>query len=135
MRLEARGAPAAVKSGMMKRVGELSLELSKLKADLKKAEVAYTTASQRNDLFAGVGGDAEVTAYDQRQRLLGQGERLQAVTGRITDSHRVALETEDLGRSILTTMQGQREQIIHARDTVRLLTLCGCGGFGLTVSV
>jgi hypothetical protein len=25
-----------------------------------------------------------------------------------------------LGRTILTTMHGQREQIIHARDTVRL---------------
>jgi hypothetical protein len=40
--------------------------------------------------------DFQVSSYDQRQRLLQQTERLQGVSGRVQDTHRVALETEDV---------------------------------------
>lgn len=44
--------------------------------------------------------------------MLADGQR------RLEDSHRVALETEDLGAGILRDLQGQREQLEGTRGTV-----------------
>ena len=37
---------------------------------------------------------------------------------RLEDSTRVALRTEEVGAEILRNLRGQREQIVHASDTV-----------------
>jgi vesicle transport through interaction with t-SNAREs protein 1 len=55
---------------------------------------------------------------DQRQRLLSGTERLGQSSRRLEDSHRLALETEGIGINILSTLKGQRETLIRARDTV-----------------
>lgn len=55
---------------------------------------------------------------DQRQRLLSGTERLAQSSRRLEDSHRLALETEGIGINILSTLKGQRETLIRARDTV-----------------
>jgi vesicle transport through interaction with t-SNAREs 1 len=59
------------------------------------------------------------TSFDQRQRLLKGTEMLSDGQRRLEDSHRVALETEDLGASILRDLVSQRQQIEGTRDTVR----------------
>lgn len=58
------------------------------------------------------------TSEAQRQRLLRGTQTLSDSTRRLEDSHRVALETEDLGAGILSNLRGQREQIEHTRDTL-----------------
>lgn len=40
---------------------------------------------------------------------------------RLEESHRVALETEDLGANILGNLYSQRQQIENTRDTVGFL--------------
>lgn len=55
---------------------------------------------------------------DQRQRLLSGTERLGESSRRLEDSHRLALETEGIGINILSTLKGQRETMLRARDTV-----------------
>lgn len=37
---------------------------------------------------------------------------------RLEDSHRVALEAEEVGSGILRDLRGQREQLVHTRDNV-----------------
>lgn len=62
--------------------------------------------------------DYDASTMDQRQRLLSGTERLAQSSRRLEDSHRLALETEGIGINILSTLKGQRETLIRARDTV-----------------
>lgn len=55
----------------------------------------------------------------QRSRLLSATDKLSDGQRRLEDSHRVALETEDLGAGILRDLRGQRDQLEHTRDTVK----------------
>lgn len=55
---------------------------------------------------------------DQRTRLLNGTDRLAESSRRLQDSHKIALETESLGAGILSDLRGQREQIIHTRNTL-----------------
>lgn len=66
-------------------------------------------------------------AYAQRQRLLQGSATLEDGSRRLQDSHRLALETEDIGAGILQDLQGQREQIEHSRDTVSLVLTSSMG--------
>jgi vesicle transport through interaction with t-SNAREs protein 1 len=61
---------------------------------------------------------------DQRQRLLSGTERLGQSSRRLEDSHRLALETEGIGINILSTLKGQRETMVRARDTVSKVSVC-----------
>lgn len=63
--------------------------------------------------------DLDASTMDQRQRLLSGTERLGESSRRLEDSHRLALETEGIGVNILSTLKGQRETMLRARDTVR----------------
>ncbi|TLD36689.1 vesicle transport through interaction with t-SNAREs 1 [Venturia nashicola] len=60
-------------------------------------------------------GDAQL---EQRQQLLSGTDRLERSSKRLQDSHRMALETEDIGRSTLQDLGRQRETITHTRDTL-----------------
>lgn len=78
-------------------------------------------------MFGGFGNDNEdgtsdfdASTMDQRQRLLSGTERLGQSSRRLEDSHRLALETEGVGINILSTLKGQRETMVRARDTVSL---------------
>lgn len=64
--------------------------------------------------------DFDASTMDQRQRLLSGTERLGQSSRRLEDSHRLALETEGVGINILSTLKGQRETMVRARDTVSL---------------
>lgn len=56
----------------------------------------------------------------QRTRLLQGTSTLADSSRRLEDSHRIALETEDVGADILRNLHMQREGIIRTRDTVRI---------------
>ncbi|KAF2154257.1 V-snare-domain-containing protein [Myriangium duriaei CBS 260.36] len=55
---------------------------------------------------------------EQRQQLLSGTERLERSSGRLRESQRVALETEDIGRNTLADLSRQRETIEHTRGTL-----------------
>lgn len=70
-----------------------------------------------DDLESGGAGLEQTQA--QRARLLAGTDKLSDGQRRLEDSHRVALETEEMGASILGNLHTQRDQIINTRDTVR----------------
>lgn len=80
----------------------------------------------------GTGLGASTKAQQaQRERLLKANYLLESGSDRLDSSHRIALETEQLGSSILRDLRGQREQIENTRDTVQScfllpLTPCHC---------
>lgn len=55
---------------------------------------------------------------EQRQQLLSGTERLERSSGRLRESQRIALETEDIGRNTLADLSRQRETIEHTRGTL-----------------
>lgn len=58
---------------------------------------------------------------NQRDRLMMATERLNQSTDRIKESRRSMLETEELGVSILQDLHQQRQSLLHAHKTVRVL--------------
>ena len=75
-----------------------------------------------NGKFATNASEAEANhssaadANAQRSRLLSTTDKLSDSSRRLEDSHRLALETEDLGAGILGNLRGQREQIENTRN-------------------
>lgn len=55
---------------------------------------------------------------EQRQQLLSGTDRLDRSSGRLRESQRIALETEDIGRNTLADLSRQRETIEHTRGTL-----------------
>lgn len=55
---------------------------------------------------------------EQRQQLLSGTDRLERSSGRLRESQRIALETEDIGRNTLADLGRQRETIEHTRGTL-----------------
>ncbi|KAJ1881891.1 Vesicle transport V-snare protein [Coemansia sp. RSA 1722] len=74
-------------------------------------------ASGGNTMMGSDGGLAGLEG-DQRTRLLSGSERLAAGTQRLEQSHRIAIETESVGASILQDLRSQREQIVNTRNTL-----------------
>ncbi|GAA5870379.1 hypothetical protein JCM3774_002714 [Rhodotorula dairenensis] len=54
----------------------------------------------------------------QRSRLLSATDKLADGQRRLEESHRVALQTEDVGSTILRDLRGQRDVLEHTRDTL-----------------
>jgi vesicle transport through interaction with t-SNAREs protein 1 len=104
MELEIQRLPTSTKIQLSTRLRSSKADLEKLKRDLKRI------LSRTNDVDAN--------QFDQRQRLLAGTERLNEGTRRLEDAHRLALETEAVGISILGDLRAQREQIQHTRNTL-----------------
>lgn len=61
-----------------------------------------------------------------RTRLLSATDKLTDGQRRLEDSHRMALETEQVGSGILNDLRSQRETLVHTRDNVNQFTLFIC---------
>ncbi|ORY88791.1 vesicle transport v-snare protein vti1 [Leucosporidium creatinivorum] len=57
-------------------------------------------------------------AQAQRSQLLSATDKLTDGQRRLEESHRVALETEDLGAGILRDLRDQRDTLEHTRDSL-----------------
>jgi len=84
----------------------------------KQARVSVSATADRDELFQGAGGDLEQASMDQRSRLLQANQRMTDSTKRLQDSHRVALESEEIGNQILGDLHQQRETIVRTSNNV-----------------
>lgn len=114
MRIEKQNIPAPAKSKVNQRFRNFESDVDALKRRLK------SLSDDRKALFGSRYTD-NPTADDQleqRQQLLSGTDRLERSSGRLRESHRIALETEDIGRNTLADLSRQRETIVHTRDTL-----------------
>ncbi|KAL1995791.1 hypothetical protein VTN49DRAFT_657 [Thermomyces lanuginosus] len=114
MRMEKQNIPSAARSKVNARFRNYQTDVDALKRRLK------SLADDRRALFGNrYTDDPEDAGYDahleQRQQLLSGTERLERSSARLQESQRIALETEDIGRSTLADLQQQRETIEHTR--------------------
>ena len=114
----------AAKTKMNQQFRNLEADVDGLARRLKQSSSAATTAKgslfggRYTDNPSGVSVGTEDEQLAQRQQLLSGTDRLERSSGRLRDSHRVALETEDIGRNTLADLSTQRETIMHTRGTL-----------------
>ncbi|XP_059317293.1 vesicle transport v-SNARE 12-like [Lycium ferocissimum] len=112
MDLEARSLQPSLKATLLAKLREYKSDLNKLKKEVNK--LALTGANQAaHDLESG-GMDPHAASANQRERLAMSTERLDQSSDRLRESRRIALETEDLGVSILGDLHQQRETLLHS---------------------
>ncbi|CAO2650905.1 Nn.00g092020.m01.CDS01 [Neocucurbitaria sp. VM-36] len=113
MRLEKSNMPANLKSKYNARFRNFEHDLDTTKRKLE------TYTNDRSKLFGDrytdnpEGGDAQL---EQRQQLLSGTDRLNRSSGRLRESQRIALETEQIGAGTLSDLHRQREQITNTRE-------------------
>jgi len=117
MEVEIQSMPQSLRGTYNTRVRGLKAELARWKKSAKDLHAQ----SSRSELFSNATSGAD-DPYDdtsnQRTRLLAGTQSLTDSSRRLEDSHRIALETEDVGADILRSLRVQREQIEHTRDTL-----------------
>ncbi|KAF1938893.1 V-snare-domain-containing protein [Clathrospora elynae] len=113
MRLEKSNIPAALKSKYNARFRNYEHDIDTTKKRLE------TYTSDRSQLFGArytddpERGDAQL---EQRQQLLSGTDRLGRSSGRLRESQRIALETEQIGAGTLSDLHRQRETITNTRE-------------------
>src|ERR1700760_1386434 len=117
MRIEKQNIPSNLKSKVNTRfrnhqtdVDTASRKLTSLTSD----RAALFGNRYTDDPDSG-SGDANL---EQRQQLFHGTERLERSSGRLRESQRIALETEEIGRNALADLGRQRETIVHTRHTL-----------------
>jgi vesicle transport through interaction with t-SNAREs protein 1 len=114
MRLEKPNIPAPSK-------GKINARFRNFESDIDAAKRKLESlSSDRRALFGARYTDNPTTddQLEQRQQLLSGTERLGRSSGRLRESQRIALETEDIGAGTLSDLQRQRETIIHTSQTL-----------------
>ena len=114
MQLEKANIPANLKSKVHARYRNFQTDIDGAKRKLT------SLTDDRRALFGSRYTDNPTTddQLEQRQQLLSGTERLGRSSGRLRESQRIALETEQIGAGTLGDLQRQREQIIHTRTTL-----------------
>lgn len=113
--MEKQNIPSAARSKVNVRFRNYSSDIDELKRKLK------SLSDDRRALFGDrytddpEAGDAHM---QQRQQLLSGTERLERSSARLQESHRLALETEDIGRGTLADLHQQRETIERTRQNL-----------------
>jgi len=124
MRLEKQNIPSASKVKVNQRFRNHETDLDAAKRKLKALQddrsalfgKRYTDNPNGAASEGGTGvGDEQLA---QRQQLLSGTDRLERSSGRLRESQRLALETEDIGRNTLADLSRQRETIEHTRGTL-----------------
>ncbi|POW07539.1 hypothetical protein PSTT_08211 [Puccinia striiformis] len=93
----------------------ISQKLKSYKAELSGFKSQIILHIKRNQIYR----IQQKKDKAQRERLLRSQQVLESSSNRLDSSHRIALETEELGSGILRDLRGQREQIENTRDTLR----------------
>ncbi|CAK4034682.1 vesicle transport v-SNARE vti1 [Lecanosticta acicola] len=114
MRLEKQNIPQASKVKVNQRFRNYETDVDGQKRKLKSLQ------DDRQALFGKRYTDnpTQDDQLEQRQQLLSGTDRLERSSGRLRESQRIALETEDIGRNTLADLSRQRETIEHTRGTL-----------------
>ncbi|GAB7366879.1 hypothetical protein MBLNU230_g1241t1 [Neophaeotheca triangularis] len=117
LRLEKQNIPQPAKPKINARFRNHESDVDGLERKLKSLQDdrAALFGGRYRDEESASGGDEQLA---QRQQLLSGTDRLDRSTGRLRESQRVALETEDIGRNTLADLSRQRETIEHTRGTL-----------------
>jgi len=95
-------------------------DLTRLQRDLQHASLLSPTTPQTT--YSDSSDDYQVKELDHRQKILSGTAKLDESTDRLTNAHRIAVSTEEIGTNVLGEMVGQRRQLEGIRDNVDLVS-------------
>ncbi|GAV05921.1 hypothetical protein RvY_15977 [Ramazzottius varieornatus] len=116
MDLEIRSLPADEKTKYHTRLQSYQNQVQTLQRDLKSAKQAHIEELNRDALLSME--DTSGAFDDQRQILLENTERVDRTTYRLEQGYRAALETEQIGASVLGNLASQRETLNRTRGRI-----------------
>ncbi|XP_033628626.1 vesicle transport through interaction with t-SNAREs homolog 1B-like [Asterias rubens] len=116
MEEEAKPAPGTYRSQMVAKVRNFRRDMDKISRDLKRAS---GSGSSRSELFHSQSNfDNQVNAAQssQRSKLLQGQDTLNRTSQSLDRTHRIAAETDEIGVGIIDELDGQKEQLLNAKD-------------------
>lgn len=116
MDLEARSLQPSLKATLLAKLREYKSDLTKLKKEVKKLTSSRFDETAHEALLESDVTDGHAASSNQRERLTMSTERLNRSSDRIMESRRLALETEEIGVSILEDLHQQRETLLHSHN-------------------
>lgn len=120
LRVEAHSAPIAHRSMLQLRIEKLAQTLRDQRQSLKHIEARRPTiAEDSDDILPDGGGGGSSSTDPQRQVLLDDTMRLHTASERLTESHRMAIQTEMIGASVLGNLRRQGEQLQSAHGRLQ----------------
>ena len=118
MDLEARSLHATVRAGLLSKLRQYKSDLNNVKSEIKRVSAPNAQQATREELLESGMPDTLGASSDQRGRLMMTSERLNQSSDRIRESQITALDTEEIGVSILQNLHNQRETLMHAHKTL-----------------
>jgi vesicle transport through interaction with t-SNAREs protein 1 len=115
MQLEKQNIPSSARAAINRRLRDYGSDVDGHRRKLR------ALTDDRAALFGARFSDSpdDDANLEQRQQLLAGTERLERSSGRLRESQRVALETEEVGRNTLADLGRQRETIERTRVTLQ----------------
>jgi len=104
----------SLKARALPKIKQYQADIVRFKKELSKSMTQSSNAQNREDLFGGATNDTQIQYMDQRQNLLSGTERLDQTSDRLNNTHRVALQSEQIGAGILGDLSHQRQQLLSA---------------------
>ncbi|CEF60001.1 Vesicle transport through interaction with t-SNAREs homolog 1A [Strongyloides ratti] len=98
------------------------LRVRSYRSDKKQLEIELQKALKRinnKENFDELMHIDNPTSYDIKDKLIANTERLERGSRKIEESYRIALETEDIGTTVLQDLSSQRETLNRARERLR----------------
>ena len=119
MQLEARSLAGESKQQLIAQAKDYKAGIAMLKTKLRQTQVSSRAQeAQRAELLRGSDPNLRAEADSQRARLMETNERLHRGTDKLKAATQIALETEQIGTSILGDLESQRHTLNHARGTL-----------------
>ena len=119
MELEARSLSGEAKQQLVAQAKDYKAGITALKQKLKGAQVSSRAQeAARDELLRGADPALRMEADCQRSRLMATNDRMARGTDKLRAAAQIALETEEVGASIMQDLESQRATIEHARGTL-----------------
>lgn len=111
---EARASAPSQRRALQDVIAELKGDLNAVRKNIQKAN----DAASRTDLMSGKQSQ-ERAETEARDRMVNATESAVRGTGKLQQAQNLLAESQDIGISVIDTMQGQRESLIRSTDKTR----------------
>lgn len=119
MELEARSMSGEAKQQLVAQAKDYKKGIADMRRRLKEAQTSSRAeTAARDELLRSADPSLRMEADNQRSRLMATTERMNKTSDVLRGAVQVALETEQVGESILSDLADQRATIAHARGTL-----------------
>ncbi|NP_001279174.1 vesicle transport through interaction with t-SNAREs homolog 1B [Callorhinchus milii] len=116
MEKELRNAPQSYRNQMTNKIRSYKRDVSKLQRDVRSSDLGYSAPRDFKYNTYNAENEESNQLASQRALLLQGTDSLNRATQSIERSHRIAIETDQVGAEIIEELGEQREQLERSKD-------------------